>query len=74
MAGDAKRVEVGFEGGQVLSLRLTDEQLSELRAALDSGGGWRDLETDEGRISLDSGKVVFVRSAGGPHTIGFSGK
>ena len=33
-----RRAAVGFTGTQVLGLRLTDEQLSELRAALQGGG------------------------------------
>ena len=73
MASDAKRVEIGFNGGQVLSLRLTDDQLAGLRKAVRNDGGWHDLETEEGAVSLELGKVVFVRGAGGPHTIGFSG-
>jgi hypothetical protein len=73
MANDAKRVEIGFNGGQVLSLRLTDEQLGGVRKAARDGGGWHELETEEGAVSLDLGKVVFIRGAGGPHAIGFSG-
>ena len=74
MADDARRVEIGFDGGQVLSARLTDDQLGRARDALRDGNGWHDLETDEGVLSLDLGKVVFVRAAGASHTIGFSGK
>ena len=73
MASDAKRVEIGFDGGQVLSVRLTEEQLSEVRRAVRDGGGWHDLETEEGAVSLELSRVVFLRAAGGPHTIGFSG-
>ena len=28
---DAQRVEVGFEGGQVISVRLSDDELKSLR-------------------------------------------
>jgi hypothetical protein len=73
MANDAKRVEIGFDGGQVVSVRLDDDGLGELRGAVERGGGWHDLETEEGRFSLDLGKVVFVRGAGGSHSIGFAG-
>jgi hypothetical protein len=69
----ARRTEIGFDGGQVVSLRLDDEALKGLRDALESGGGWRDLETDEGAFALDLSKVVFVRSASASHTVGFSG-
>ena len=73
MASDAKRVEIGFDGGQVLSVRITDEHLGVLRDAVRDGVGWSELETDEGVVSLDARKIVFFRAAGGPHTIGFSG-
>jgi hypothetical protein len=70
---DARRIEIGFNGGQVVSARLDEAGLAELRSAVERGDGWHDLETDEGNFALDLGKVVFVRTAGGSHTIGFSG-
>ncbi len=73
MAGDPKRVEIGFDGGQVVSVRLDTEALGELRLAVEGGRGWHDLESEEGRFSLDLAKVVFMRGAGGSHTVGFSG-
>jgi hypothetical protein len=72
MAAERKRIEVGFIGGQVVSLRIDDEALSGLRKAVEGGGGWQDLETEDGTIALDLDKVVFVRAAGSPHTIGFT--
>ena len=73
MAEEMKRVEVGFGGGQVMSVRVTDGTLGELRRAVERGEGWHDLETEDGAVALDLAKVVFVRTAGAPHTIGFSG-
>ena len=73
MATDAKRIEIGFDGGQVVSARLTDDGMRHLREAVDGASGWYDLETEEGTFSLDLSKVVFVRAAGGSHSIGFSG-
>lgn len=70
---ERKRIEIGFGGGQVVSLRVEDEGLSGLRAAVEAGAGWHDLETDDGTIALDLARVVFIRAAGSPHTIGFSG-
>ena len=73
MASEAKRIEIGFDGGQVVSVRLDEGALAELRQALGRGQGWHDLQSPEGAFALDLGKVVFVRAADGPHTIGFSG-
>jgi hypothetical protein len=73
MASDAKRTEIGFDGGQVVSVRLDEDGLRDLRQAVERADGWHDLETEEGTFSLDLTKVVFVRGAGGSHSIGFSG-
>ena len=73
MATDLKRVEIGFGGGQVVSVRIADEALGSLRRQVESGDGWHDLETEDGTVALQLSKVVFVRIAGAPHTIGFSG-
>ncbi len=32
------------------------------------------VETEDGTVALDLATVVFVRVAGSPHTIGFSGE
>jgi hypothetical protein len=72
MAEDMKRVEVGFGGGQVMSVRVADDARSDLRKAVERAQGWYDLETEDGSVSLDLAQVVFVRTAGAPHTIGFS--
>ena len=74
MAEDMKRVEVGFGGGQVMSVRVADAARSDLRKAVERAQGWYDLETEDGSVSLDLAQVVFVRTAGAPHTIGFSGE
>jgi hypothetical protein len=70
MAGEERKVELGFEGGQVLSLRLADEALTGLRKAL-GDGGWHRVETDDAEVDIDLGKVAFVRTAGDAHKVGF---
>jgi hypothetical protein len=69
----ADRVSIGFSGGQVVEVRITETKVKELRKALDKADGWADLETEEGTVSLDLRQVVFVRGAGSPHSIGFAG-
>jgi hypothetical protein len=69
----AGRVEIGFSGGQVVAVRVSDERLADLRKALDKADGWSDIETEDGTIALDLREVVFVRGAPGEHRIGFSG-
>ena len=67
---EAQRVEIGFEGGQVIQARLADEDLKDLRAQLEKGG-WHDLHTEDGVISLYLGKVAFLRIASGANRVGF---
>jgi len=67
---DAQRVEIGFEGGQVASARLAEDDLKDLRRQLEQGG-WHDLHTEDGVISLHLDKVAFVRIASGAHRVGF---
>jgi hypothetical protein len=68
---NAQRVEIGFEGGQVVSVRLTEDALRDLRKQLEKGG-WHDLETEEGILSIYLGKVAFLRIDSGDHRVGFS--
>ena len=71
---EMKRIEVGFAGGQVMSARVTDDALRELRQAVEGHDGWYDLEAEDGPVALNTGKVVFVRTAAAAHSIGFSDK
>lgn len=67
---EAQRVEVGFEGGQVIQARLAEDDLKDLRKQLEKGG-WHDLHTEDGVVSLDLGKVAFMRIASGGARVGF---
>jgi hypothetical protein len=68
---DAQRVEIGFEGGQVISARLANDDLKDLRKQLEKGG-WHDLHTEDGVVSLYLSKVAFLRIDSGDHRVGFS--
>jgi hypothetical protein len=65
-----RRVSVGFQGGQVLTLRVTDEQLETLYGAL-GDGGWHELETEDGPVRIYLGQVVYVRLDEGDQRVGF---
>ncbi len=70
MASSSRRVSVGFQGGQVLALRVSDEQLDALHKALGSGG-WHELQTEDGPVRLDLAQVVYVRSEEEDQRVGF---
>ena len=68
---DAHRVEIGFEGGQVVSVRLGDSELKDLRKQVEKGG-WYDVRTEDGVLAVYLGKVAFLRIDSGEHQVGFS--
>lgn len=67
---DAQKVEIGFEGGQVVPVRLSEDELKALRKQVEKGG-WHDIETDDGVLSIYVGKVAFLRIESGAHRVGF---
>jgi hypothetical protein len=69
---DGQKVEIGFEGGQVISARLSDDELKDLRKQVEKGG-WHDVKTEEGILAIYVGKVAFLRIDSGEHRVGFSG-
>ncbi len=68
----ALRVDIGFVGGQILSLRLAEDSLNGLRQALSRDPGWHDLDTEDGRVAVDLAKIAYVRLDSGEHRVGFS--
>jgi len=67
---NAQKVEIGFEGGQVVAVRLSEDELKDLRKQVEKGG-WYDVKTEDGVLSVYVGKVTFLRIASGDHRIGF---
>lgn len=70
MASNARRIGIGFQGGQVLSLRVTDAQLEALEKALGTVG-WHELDSEEGPVRLDLAQVVYVRAESDELRVGF---
>ncbi|HMT05367.1 MAG: hypothetical protein KDB48_08950 [Solirubrobacterales bacterium] len=71
MATERTSVEIGFDGGQVIPARLDNNQVKALRKALGSGDSPHEIETEEGILLIDLGKVIFVRIDAGAKTVGF---
>ena len=65
-----RRVTVGFQGGQVLALRLTDESLKAFNAALGTVG-WHELDSEDGPVRVDLGQVVYVGADSDEPHVGF---
>ena len=68
---DTQKVEIGFEGGQVVAVRLSEDELKDLRKQVEKGG-WHDVKTEDGVLALYLGKVSFLRIDSGAHRVGFS--
>jgi hypothetical protein len=68
-----RRAALGFTGGgQVLSLRLADDQLTALRKALQDGSQrWYEVEATDGAVLVDLGQVAYLRVESGEHRVGF---
>jgi hypothetical protein len=67
------RIDIGFQGGPALALRVDDDAIEKLMAALadDNAKRWHALESDEERITVDLSQVVYVRRETGNRTVGF---
>jgi hypothetical protein len=66
-------VAIGFKSGaQVLSLRVSDSVLEELRSALQAGREeWLEVEATDGAVLVDLGEVSYLRVESGEHRVGF---
>ena len=73
MAEERQKVEIGVGIGQVLSAKLTQEELTDLRKAVESAEGWYDLKHQDGEIAINLATVVFIRVVDSEHRIGFTG-
>lgn len=65
------KIEIGFEGGQVVPVRIDEEALQGLRAALVSSDGSHEITYEEGTLILDLGKVIFLRITSNATKVGF---
>lgn len=68
----AARTDIGFQGGQVLALRLGEEAYRGLLSALSGGTDrWHALESEDERIEIEVSQVVYVRRETGAQKVGF---
>ena len=67
-----QRVNIGFESGAALAVRLEDDVLESLRSAV-QGDGWHELQTADGRVDVKLDEVVYISEAASGPSIGFGG-
>ncbi|HEY0515665.1 MAG TPA: hypothetical protein VGD00_00975 [Solirubrobacteraceae bacterium] len=63
-------VSIGFQGGQVLAVRLADDALIALNKALGTQG-WHEIDGADGPIRIDLGQVVYVSAENEEARVGF---
>ncbi len=67
-----QKVSIGFDGGQILSARVAPAEVAKLRNALGrDGGGWHDLNAEDGTVALALGSIVYVLVDHEEHRVGF---
>jgi hypothetical protein len=73
MAEESRRIDIGFQGGQVLPARVKQTEFDGLRSALsdERAERWFELETQDSRISIDLSQVVYVRIDTDEQRVGF---
>ena len=73
MADEFVRVEIGFEGGQILSWLVTGESAEVLDRKLGAGGsGSVTLDSQEGPIMVVLDRVVYVKRHSRESRVGFA--
>jgi hypothetical protein len=73
MADEVRRIDIGFQGGQVLPVRVRQEAYDGLRRALgnEKGDRWFELKTQDSEVAIDLAQVVYVRLDVEEHRVGF---
>jgi hypothetical protein len=56
-----RRVDAGFQGGSVLSLRVTEDEYKSLKGALGGSERWHELESEDATVTVDLSQVIYVR-------------
>jgi hypothetical protein len=70
---ELRRLDIGFQGGQVLAVRSPMDAYDKLVKALgdDKSKRWHTLETDDSEILVDLAQVVYIRRDSGNQKVGF---
>jgi hypothetical protein len=73
MSTEAIQIELGFEGSGVLRCTLAAAELERLERAYVAGkDGPVELATEEGKLTVDLRRVVYVRQLRGSRPVSFT--
>jgi hypothetical protein len=73
MADTPRRIDIGFQGGQSLPVRVDQAAYDGLRKALSDSNAdrWFELTTQDSDVYVDLSQVVYVRLDTEDHRVGF---
>ncbi len=64
------RISIGFHASPPLALRVSDDELKQLRKAI-GGDGWHTVAADDGDVTLALQHVLWLRVDKDEHKVGF---
>jgi hypothetical protein len=72
---DRIRIEIGFDGGQVMSAHVQPSVADDLEQSLDGSGsgGTVQIEAEDGRYTIPLTRIVYVKRYSREGRVGFSG-
>lgn len=69
---DSVRIEVAFEGDQILGVNVTAASADALERAVNAGaGGTLQLDTDDGRLTVVVPRVIYLKRFARDARVGF---
>lgn len=73
MADETRRIDIGFQGGQVLSARVKESAYDALGGALqdERAERWFALVTLDSKVTIDLSQIVYVRIDTEEQRVGF---
>ena len=70
--GEHVRIELGFEGGQVMGAHVDPAAADELERALESGSdGAFQIDAEDGRYTLPLARIVYLKRFAREGRVGF---
>ncbi|HUZ83582.1 MAG TPA: hypothetical protein VMU66_02715 [Gaiellales bacterium] len=71
MADDMIRVEIGFDGGLIISMKLSGAEWASLETAIGSAAGTVGVTSDDAGYLIDVSKISYVRRESHVGRVGF---
>lgn len=66
----AQRVSIGFHASPPVNLRMSEDELAKLQAAV-GGDGWHEITADDGDVKLNLQHVLWVKVDKDEPRVGF---